>query len=251
VWVHGVRRLPGVFGSVPPHFSSPDQRKPYEFTDLFVDVGLSGKDAARVVAVGDLVSLRSPLLELSGDRVSGRALDNRASVVAALLALEMLSKWNHSLDVLVAATTMEEVGRSICVGAATAAMAEAPDYGITLDVTHGDMPGLEEPQAYKLGGGPVLAVGPHIHPAMFRAFVQTAEKEKIPFQVEPAPSSTGTEVGEVQTAGEGVPAAVAGIPLRYMHSAVETASMTDVERLARLVARFVVRLESGLPELED
>ena len=138
-----------------------------------------------------------------------------------------------------------------CVGAATAAQAELPDYGITLDVTHGDMPGLEEPQAYKLGGGPVLAVGPHIHPAMFRAFAQTAEREKIPYQVEPAPSSTGTEVGEVQTAGEGVPSAVAGLALRYMHSAVETASLTDLDRLSRLVARFVMRLETGLPELED
>lgn len=250
VWVHGRETLPGMFGSIPPHFQSGGTPKPFELDELFVDIGLGGPAARRAVAVGDLVSYRSPLTEMAGGRFYGRAMDNRASVVAALLALEQVVRLNPAVDLLVAATTMEEVGR-ICVGAMTTAHIERPDFAITLDVTHGDMPGVEVPQAYKLGGGPALCVGPHIHPAMFKALVQTAEREKIPYQVEPAPSSTGTEVGDIQTAGEGIPSAVVSIPLRYMHSAVETLCLSDLEKVGRLLARFVVRLERGITRGED
>ncbi len=250
VWVHGRQTLPGMFGSIPPHFQSGGPPKPFELDELFVDIGLAGPAARRAVSVGDLVSYRSPLTEMAGGRVYGRAMDNRASVVAALLALEQVARLNPAVDLLVAATTMEEVGR-ICVGGMTTAHIERPDYAITLDVTHGEMPGVEEPHAYKLGGGPALCVGPHIHPAMFKALVETAEREKIPYQVEPAPASTGTEVGDIQTAGEGIPSAVVSIPLRYMHSAVETLCLADLEKVARLLARFVVRLERGVTRGED
>jgi endoglucanase len=39
----------------------------------------------------------------------------------------------------------------------------------------------------------------------------------------------------IQTARAGVATALLGIPLRYMHSAVETVDPSDVEALARLI----------------
>ena len=240
VWVHGARRLPGVFGTIPPHFQNDrDSRKPYDPDELFVDVGLRGAAARRAIRVGDMVSFRAPLVELAGGRVSGRALDNRASVVALLLILEKLARWNRPVDVTLAATAQEEVGRA-CAGGLTSAFQAEPDLAVVLDVTHGEMPGLEEWRTFKLGGGPVLAVGPNAHPAVLRALLRTAEREGIPHQIEPTPGASGTEAWDIQTVGPGIPTGIVGIPLRYMHSAVETLALGDVERAAELVARFAM-----------
>ncbi|HVP38998.1 MAG TPA: M20/M25/M40 family metallo-hydrolase [Candidatus Saccharimonadales bacterium] len=251
VWVHGTRRLPGVFGTVPPHFQSPgESRKPIPFDELFVDVGLPAARARRSVRVGDLVSFRTSLQELLGGRVTGRALDNRASVTALLLAIEQLAGWNHAWDVYGAATVQEEVGRG-CLGALTTTFAVRPDVALAMDVTHGEAPGADDWQTFKMDGGPVLCAGPNVHPAVFRALADTADAEQIPYQVEPSPRSTGTDAMDIQVVGHGVPTGVVGIPLRSMHSAVESLCLRDLERAAELVARFAVRLERGLPGRDE
>ncbi len=246
VWVHGRKVLPGVFGSVPPHFQSPlDQRQAYAYEDLFVDVGMNAAQVRRVVAVGDPVSLCGPVVELLHGRVSGRAMDDRAGLVAELLALEALARDRPLWDVVFVAGVMEETGR-VCSGALAAAEAERPDAAIAIDVSHGDMPGLEEWQAFALGKGPVLAIGPNVHPAMFRALHDVATRARVPVQVEPCPRSTGTEGMDLQVAGEGVPTAVMGTPLRYMHSAVETLDLADLLATADLLARFARSLNKPI-----
>ncbi|MBI5837458.1 MAG: M20/M25/M40 family metallo-hydrolase [Candidatus Eisenbacteria bacterium] len=251
VWVHGRERLPGVFGSVPPHLQAPnDAKKPYTFDELFVDTGQPAAAVRRAVRVGDLVSFRAPLVELLGGRVAGRAFDNRACVVAMLLALEELSRRPHALDVFGVATVQEEVGR-VCLGAMTSAYAVRPDVAVALDVTHGEGPGADDWRTFKLGGGPPIALGPNVHPAVFRGLVEAAEAAKIPHQVEPAPRDTGTDARDIYTVGEGVPTGLVSVPLRYMHSAVETLDLVDLDRVARLLAIYAVRLEKGLPGRSD
>jgi tetrahedral aminopeptidase len=251
VWVHGAQRLPGMFGSVPPHFQAPSEsKKPYAFDDLFVDVGLPAARARRAVRVGDMVSFRAPLVELLGGRAAGRAFDNRACVVALLLAMEHLAGWHPAVDFYGVATVQEEVGK-VCLGALTTTFAVRPDVALALDVTHAEAPGADDWRTFKIDGGPPLCTGPNIHPAVFRALVKTAEAERIPFQVEPAPRTSGTDAVDIQTVGEGVPTGLVSIPLRYMHSAVETLSLAELDRAARLVARFAVRLERGLPGRDE
>ena len=49
-------------------------------------------------------------------------------------------------------------------------------------------------------------------------------------------SYSGTDADALQLVGSGIATGVLSIPLRYMHSAVETADQVDVDRTARLVA---------------
>ena len=50
---------------------------------------------------------------------------------------------------------------------------------------------------------------------------------------------SGTNAWGVQTAREGIATAVVSIPLKYMHSPVETLDLRDVEQTAQLLAAFV------------
>ena len=52
----------------------------------------------------------------------------------------------------------------------------------------------------------------------------------------------------IQVAREGVPTEVISVPLRYMHSTVETLCVADVERTGRLMARFIAGLDESFSE---
>jgi endoglucanase len=139
------------------------------------------------------------------------------------------------------ATVQEEVGLK---GAATAAYGLNPTVAIALDVGFAKQPGAND-LSYALDGGPQIALGPNIHPRVYEALVATAEQLEMPYQVEPVPGPTGTDAGAMQVAGAGVPCGLVGIPLRYMHSTVETLSLKDIQRAGRLLAHFVAGLDSG------
>jgi endoglucanase len=62
--------------------------------------------------------------------------------------------------------------------------------------------------------------------------------------VEPLPGRSGTEATAVQVSREGIPTGLVSIPLRNMHTPVEIVSLDDVERTGRLLAEFVVGLNS-------
>ena len=143
------------------------------------------------------------------------------------------------------AAVQEEVGDF--AGSRTTAFATEPDVAIAIDVTHAtDVRGgdPEEDGKVVLGGGPVLTRGPSMHPDLFELLHETAEKEGIPFSVEVARGSTHTDADAVYLSRHGVATGLVSIPLRYMHSPVETADLADVEQAVRLIAAFALRLDS-------
>jgi tetrahedral aminopeptidase len=127
------------------------------------------------------------------------------------------------------------------IGAMTGAHHLRPDLAVAIDVCHGSM-AEGEPKTFPLGKGPTIVVGPNAHPK-FGAFLRKVATDlEIPFQIEPAPGPTGTDGWALQVAREGVPTAIIGIPLRYMHTSVETANIKDVERAGRWMAEAIARL---------
>jgi putative aminopeptidase FrvX len=242
VIVHGRRDLPGVVATRPPHVLPAEEReKTVPWDKLFVDVGLPADEVERLVKVGDLVSIRREMVELKNRRVTGKALDNRACVVALTLALEQLSGMTHAWDVFAVAMAQEETGK----GAFTAAYGVAPDLAVALDVTFGKHPGVSEVDAFPIGEGPTIGVGPNFHPGLVARLKEVAEAHEIPYQVEPIPGSSGTDAWAIQVTREGVPTALVCIPLRYMHQPVETLDVQDIERVGRLLAAFTAGLDTG------
>ena len=250
VTVHGKENLTGVIGSLPGHMLPPARRnKPFGYEELLVDVGLSIDALKAQVSVGDFISFRQPLRQLMGKRVTGKALDNRASVAAVTVALEYLNGRSHAWDVVAVATAQEETR---LLGAYTSAFSQEPDAAIAIDVGFGKGPGAMDENCFELGGGLPLDMGPNVHPGMFEALRETAVSLEMKTHIATHQRASGTDAFALQVAREGIPTGLISIPLRYMHTMVESIDMRDVERSGRLMGEFIARLDDQfLDKLRD
>jgi tetrahedral aminopeptidase len=244
VTVHGRRELAGLVVSVPPHFTDPAEReKPVPLDKLFVDVGLPPGEVEDLVRVGDIITLAARYTPLSGGYAACKSMDDRVCVAAMLLCMEELGRLRHSWDVYAVATVQEE---STGFGAITGAYHLQPTAAVALDVTFGQQPGVNGAEAMKMDGGPIMALGPNIHPRIFDGLTAAARALEMPYQVEPLPGASGTDAWGIQVTRSGVPTGLVEIPLRNMHTAVETVCLRDVERTGRLMAEFISRLDPAL-----
>jgi tetrahedral aminopeptidase len=246
VVVHGQRKLPGIIGALPPHLLPDDrQDKPYNFDELVIDTGLPLAELRELVAVGDFVSFRQPLRKLLNERVTGKALDNRASVAALTVCLDYLQGRQHSWDVMCVATVQEETR---LLGAFTSAYAEQPDLAVAIDVTFGKGPGAKDGLVFDLGDGPTLGLGPNVHPGVYQALKDAAAAMEMKVHVDPHTRASGTDAFGLQIARAGIPTGLVSIPLRYMHTMVETIALKDVKRSGRLLGEFAARLDDRFLE---
>ena len=55
----------------------------------------------------------------------------------------------------------------------------------------------------------------------------------------------------MQVAGEGIPTGLLGIPIRSMHTPIETVSPRDVDRAGRLLAEFIAGLDEEFYQGSD
>jgi len=241
VVVHGREDVVGVVGTRPPHLSDASQRnKAIPIEDQFIDTGLGVEEVKKLVRVGDTVTPRRRVANLHGKKVAGKALDDRAGVAAMYEAAQRLAGLRHECDVYFVATVMEEVGLR---GAMVSTYSIVPDIGIAIDVGFAEYPGQSGAgQDLEYGKGPSVALGANIHPAVHRLLKSTAEDHKIPYQVEPIPSRSGTDAWAMQVTRAGIPTGVLSIPLRYMHTSVEVVDMRDVVETGRLLAHLASRI---------
>jgi endoglucanase len=246
VVVHGTRELPGMVVSVPPHFTDAAEReKPVPLEKLFVDVGLPPQEVQAAVRVGDIVTLRARWTALAGGYAACKSMDDRASVAAIVLCLEELARRRHGWDVYAVATVQEEV---IGGGAETGAFGIQPTIAIAIDVTFGAQPGLSPAETIKMDCGPSISLGPNFHPLVFDRLMAAAKALELSCQVEPIPGSSGTDAWGIQVSRTGIPCGLLGIPVRSMHTPVETVCLRDIERTAKLLAEFISRLDAAFAD---
>jgi putative aminopeptidase FrvX len=228
----------GLIGIKPVHILTEEERKKApEMKDLFVDIGLSGKEAKERVRVGDSVTLAQTFADL-GNLVTGKALDDRLGMYVGIEAVRRIGK--HKADIYFVATVQEEVGLR---GARTSAFAVGPDIGVALDVTIAcDIPGVSaHEQITRLGKGVAVKVKDSAsisHPRLVQFLVNLAEERKIPYQLEILPRG-GTDAGGIQPAREGAAVVTISIPTRYVHTVVETAHKDDIEAAISLLVAFL------------
>ena len=241
VTVHGRRDLPGIVATRPPHVIPREERgKPIPLAELFIDVGLAEDELTTLVRVGDLITMRREMIELAGGYVSGKALDDRVGVASLAVCLDALSTMRHSWDVVAVATSQEEVGLR---GAAVSAYGLAPQIAVAVDATFGSQLGVSGEESIKMDGGPSIAKGPNMHPILFNRLVATAKDHELKHQLEFLPGRSGTDAWAIQVAREGIPTGLLSIPVRYMHTSVETVCIKDIERTGRLLATFIAGLD--------
>lgn len=200
--------------------------------ELRIDVGLTAKEAEAIIKPGDKILLESKPVELLNGRLSGAAMDNRAGVSAILYCAEKAQKHEIPYNIELLFSAQEELGLH---GAFTGVNADI-SAAIVVDVTHGVTPDTKkETGVFNLGAGAVICRGPNLHYEYTKALVALAKKENIPYDIEVASGGSGTTAWAIQILGNGVPVMLVSIPLRYMHTNVETLETADVKAAAELI----------------
>jgi len=246
--------IPGVIGKKAIHLIEPkDRDKVIKLKKQFIDIGCSTrKEVEALIQIGDPVTFAVGVQTLQNDRATSRAFDDK---MGAFIVTEVMKQIKEegaiSADLVAVSTVQEEIGLR---GAATSSYGVNPDVGIVVEVTHAtDYPDVEQSAIgrVELGKGPVIVRGANINPALFRLLVETAATENIPIQIIGVPRATGTDANIMQLSRGGVATALLGIPLRYMHTPVETLSLTDLDQAIKLLVAVVRQIDgdtSFIPE---
>jgi putative aminopeptidase FrvX len=235
----------GVVGKKPIHLLRDEERKKApELRDLHLDIGAPGGDAARAaVRIGDVAVIAGEPVEVMGDRVISRSMDNRLGSYIALEAARLVAEEGGAPgDVAALGVVQEEI---TFAGARTSAFALQPDVAIAVDVTHAtDAPGIDVKQEgkHEFGQGAVIERGSTLHPMVFELLHDAAERESIPFTVSASARGTGTDADAIHFSRAGVPTGLVSVALRYMHSPVEMVQLSDVDACARVIAAFAKSL---------
>jgi putative aminopeptidase FrvX len=236
--------VPGVVGRRYLRGEERRERPRLDHADLHIDIGArSREDAERLVRPGDVAVWHGEPLELANGRLASRALDDRLGAYAALeVARRVAAAGDTALDVVAVAAVQEEIGAD---GARAAAYALDPQVAVAIDVTWTtDIPGGNPKRVGKvqLGDGAAITLGPVVNTVVSDLLREAAEAEGIPHCVEVYSGRTHTDADAVHAARAGVPTGVVCVPLRYMHSPVETCSLDDLEAVIALVTAFARRL---------
>jgi putative aminopeptidase FrvX len=241
VTIHGKEDIFGVIGAKPPHLLDEEEtKKAPEIKNLYIDAGMNKEEIEKNISIGDFISFKPKFFDLSSQIVSSKSLDNRSSVVSMLVAMERLSFSKHEQDIYFVASVQEEV---FLAGAITASFNIDPDISVVLDVCSGDTPEAPKEKTSFLGKGPVIGVGPILNKTLTRELINTAKEENIPYQIGVEPGGTGTDANATQVSRCGIPTILISIPLRYMHTFVETISKKDVKNVGILVASYALTID--------
>jgi len=247
VIIHGKEKVFGVIGVKPPHITPPEEKTlAVKIEDLVIDTGYDCAKVKTLVSVGDIITFHSKAINLKNNMVSAKSMDDSVGVAVLFSAVKQLKDVDCALDIYFVATAQEEVGIR---GAATSAYNIEPDIGIAIDGGFAKTPELDEIKTIEMGKGPAIAIGPGIHPGVYELLKKAAKEANLKHQIEVIPSRTGTDADNIQISREGVCTGVVSVPVKYMHTPVETVELSDIEQTGRLLAEFA-RLFNDM-ELED
>ena len=232
--------LHGVVACLPPHvLTKAEMDKAFSMDKLYIDVGLSQEAAEERIPIGTRAVFSGQVLSLGERQLSGKAMDDRACFACLIKVAELLMDKPLDVDVYFMGSVGEEVGGS---GAACGAFAIDPEVCIAVDVTHGRTPDGPKDKTFPLGGGAAIGVGPNMTRWIGTRMLALARELQIPHQIEVMEGSSGTNGWDMQIAREGIPTMVISLPLKYMHTPVETLELTDMEAVAGLIAAFVLAM---------
>ncbi|MDG2185476.1 MAG: M42 family metallopeptidase [Mariniblastus sp.] len=239
--------IPGVIARKAIHLLEESERKQVvKAKDLWIDIGASDEEqAGEMVAIGDPVTLELRYQELLNGLANSPAMDNRTGLWVVVEAMRRAVEQGVDCGLFAVSTVQEEIGLR---GAKTAAFDVDPHVGIAVDVTHAtDCPTVDTRQLgkIKLGGGPVVVRGPNVNPVVSDRLLSLSEQHEIPVQRVALGRAAPNDSNALQVTRGGVAAGIVAIPNRYMHSAVETIALADIDAAASLLAKFVGTIQTA------
>ena len=238
-----------VFGWPAIHTRKAGTEKAPKLENIFLDCGCDSKEEVEKLGihVGCVITYEDEFMLLNKNFYVGRALDNRIGgfMIAEVARLLKENKVKLPFGLYITNSVQEEVGLR---GAQMITESINPDVAIITDVchdTHTPMINKIKEGDTKCGDGPVLTYGPAVQNNLLNLIINSAEKNKIPFQRNAASRSTGTDTDAFAYSTGGVASALISLPLRYMHTTVESVAKEDVENVIRLIYESLQKIKNN------
>ncbi len=239
----------GIFGWPAIHVRDAAKEETPNLKNIFLDLGCKNEKEVEElgVHVGCVVTYEDEFMELNNRYFVGRALDNRVGgfMIAEVARLLKENKTKLPFGLYIVNAVQEEVGLN---GATMIAHKIKPNVAIVTDVCHD----TQTPMMNKIvsgdlacGKGPVLSYGPAVQNNLLKLIIDSAKKEKIEFQRQAASRVTGTDTDAFAYSNDGVASALISLPLRYMHTTVESVHKDDVENVIKLILASLKNIKNN------
>ncbi|MEZ4818314.1 MAG: M42 family metallopeptidase [Flavobacteriaceae bacterium] len=239
----------GVFGWPAIHTRTLAKEESPKPDNIFIDIGAKDKKEVEKmgVHVGCVITYPDEFHILNKDKFVCRALDNRMGgfMIAEVARLLHENKKKLPFGLYITNSVQEEIGLR---GAEMITQRIKPNVAIVTDVTHDTTTPMIDQKVQglaKIGSGPVIAYAPAVQQKLRDLIVETAEKNKIPFQRSALSRATGTDTDAFAYSNGGVASALISLPLRYMHTTVEMVHRDDVENVIKLIYESLLVIKEG------
>lgn len=239
----------GVFGWPAIHTRDKSKEQSPQLDNICIDVGCSSKEEVENlgVHVGCVITYPDEFFILNNDKFVCRALDNR---MGGFMIAEVAKKLKENdvklpFGLYITNSVQEEIGLR---GAEMITQNIKPNVAIVTDVCHDTttpMIDKKKEGLTKIGDGPVISYAPAVQNNLRELLIETAEKNKIPFQRMAASRMTGTDTDAFAYSNGGVASALISLPLRYMHTTVEMVHKKDVESVIELIYQSLLNIKTG------
>ncbi|MDC1011914.1 M42 family metallopeptidase [Flavobacteriaceae bacterium] len=239
----------GVFGWPAIHTRKAGKENPPQLDNIFIDIGAKDKKEVEKlgVHVGCVITYPDEFHVLNKDKFVCRAIDNRAGgfMIAQVARLLSENKVTLPFGLYITNSVQEEVGLR---GAEMITQTIKPDVALVTDVCHDTTTPMINKKTEghtEIGKGPVISYAPAVQNNLRERIIETAEKKKIPFQRLASSRFTGTDTDAFAYSNGGVASALISLPLRYMHTTVETVHRKDVENVIQLMYETLLTIKDG------
>jgi putative aminopeptidase FrvX len=237
----------GIFGHPAIHIHY--RKKEVDLDSIFIDVGASSKEEVEKmgIKVGTVATFKDQFMKLGSDYYTGRALDNRiGGFMIAEVARKLKEKGKKlPFKLYVVNSVQEEIGLR---GAQMITQSIKPNVAIVTDVCHETSAPCytsSKEGDFVAGKGGVITRAPAVHNKLRQLILDSASKKEIPFQLKASSTSTGTDTDAFAYSNGGVPSALISLPLKYMHTCVESTHKDDVKNVIKLIYHTLLNIEEN------
>ena len=224
----------GVFTSTPPHLAKDKSDEFSNLDEIYLDTGKN--DAKEIIRIGDFATFDTTAIDLSDGYISSKSVDDRSGCVALIEVIKNISETGCPKDnIIVLFASGEELGNR---GARIGAYNKNVDEAIIVDVSFGFSQGCDKSKCGECGKGAMIGVSPILNKDIQQKLIDIAQKNNIPHQIEAMNGLTSTDADVVTVTECGIKTALVSIPIKYMHTPVETVFVDDIKTVSDLITNY-------------
>lgn len=244
IWTNDNKNIKGIVGHPAIHIK--DRKDKLDITDIFIDTGYSKEELlSKNIEIGNPITYKTKLSKLGDKFICSRALDDKIGGYILIEVAKKLKINNIDLpfNLCFVNSVQEEIGLK---GAKMVADSESTIAAICVDVTHDTTPPCYKNMTQTTyNNGCVITDSPSIHKNLLQHIKNTAVENNIKHQIKCTDSgnSTGTNTDSYAYHGTGIPSALISIPLRYMHTSVETVNIDNIKECIELLYYSIINIK--------